>query len=127
LDWMEKLSWVINKNGEYYIKWINWIWDCSHRRRERGCNQDLLPALYHATRPCEISKIIFYREWEPNLLYLSYSDDVNCQSGGFWWNWTIFVLSQQVHAYCFVQKFRLVSDWGFTLRKEHNRDNLLYR
>jgi hypothetical protein len=35
LDWMERLSWAINNNGEYYIKWTNWIWDCSHMYRER--------------------------------------------------------------------------------------------
>jgi hypothetical protein len=36
LDWMERLSWVINNNGEYYIEWPNWISDCWHRDRERG-------------------------------------------------------------------------------------------
>jgi hypothetical protein len=46
LDLMERLSWVINNNGECYIKWTNWILDCFHRRREMVCRQDVLPMLY---------------------------------------------------------------------------------
>jgi hypothetical protein len=46
LDWMEQISWVINNNEEYYIKWSNLIWDCLSRRRERWCSQDFLATLY---------------------------------------------------------------------------------
>jgi hypothetical protein len=45
LDWMKRISWVINNNGDYYIKWIHRIWDCSDRHRERECSRDFLATL----------------------------------------------------------------------------------
>jgi hypothetical protein len=42
-DWMKRLSWVINNNEEYYIKSTNWIWNCFHRRRERGVVRTFCP------------------------------------------------------------------------------------
>jgi hypothetical protein len=52
LDWMERLSWVINNNGDCYFKRINGISNCPQGRRETGCSRDFHAILYHFSNIC---------------------------------------------------------------------------
>jgi hypothetical protein len=45
LEWMNRLSWVRENKGEYFIAWLIWIWKCWRVIEIRGCTYTFLARL----------------------------------------------------------------------------------
>jgi hypothetical protein len=78
-EWMNRLSWVIENKGEYFIQWLISIWKMLTGRRNQGVSSQLLGRLHciefcmRSEGPC--LQILFFAFWEPDLPSISVFPD----------------------------------------------------